>query len=81
MDAVAWFDSVNKVYPYLLLKSLQRCDRVFSLFRGLVEREVLAGAVGEQIGGGGVCDGAADSHGKFTGEYLRCCCSHVQKHS
>lgn len=36
----------------------------FSLLSGLVEREVLAGAAGEQVGGGGVCDGAADSHGK-----------------
>lgn len=37
-----------------------------SSLAGLVEWEVLAGAVGEQIGGGGVRDGAADSHGEFT---------------
>lgn len=37
-----------------------------SSLTGLVEWEVLAGAVGEQIGGGGVRDGAADSHGEFT---------------
>lgn len=37
-----------------------------SSLTGLVEWEVLAGAVGEQIGGGGVRDGAADSHGDFT---------------
>lgn len=41
----------------------------FSPLPGLAEREVLAGAVGEQVGGGGVCDGAADSHGNLGGEY------------
>ena len=37
---------------------------------GLAEREVLPGAAGEQVWGGGVRDGAADSHGKLSGEYL-----------
>lgn len=45
----------------------QQCPHGSSLSpAGLAEREVLPGAAGEQVRGGGVCDGAADSHGKFT---------------
>lgn len=32
---------------------------------GLAEWEILTGAAGEQVTGGGVCDGAADSHGEY----------------
>lgn len=35
-------------------------------FSGLAEWEVLTGAAGEQVRGGGVCDGAADSHGEYS---------------
>ncbi len=45
-------------------------DVLSSVLAGLAEWEVLTWAVGEQVGGGGVCDGAADSHGKKHGEYL-----------
>lgn len=38
---------------------------------GLAERKVLAGAAGEQVGGGGVRDGAADSHGEFASSRTR----------